>query len=190
MSIGWRLLRIRTLTERQIQVMEKVRMNTRSQTGKPKAALRIQWFFTMIVMVWLCFITAPGALSQTSGLIIQTGGAQDGSGSDYQIRGAVDWMHPTNSTEPEFALFTGIWSIQEGMAMAESPPVLQIQLEGEEVLVFWSASNDNFVLQVASRIDTGAAWSDVPAPYETNGSQLQAVFVLQQSPQFFRLYRP
>jgi hypothetical protein len=165
-------------------------MKLRPQSSELKTCSRMKCASSLAFLTWLCFLATPETLSQNVELIMQTGGAQEGSASGYQIVGAVDIMSPNNPTESEFSLSTGVWSIQKGTVVSGNPPDLQITHQGAEVFVFWSLPAEGFILQVASGIDSEDVWNNVPAPYQNDGTHAQAVFVIEDGSQFFRLHRP
>jgi hypothetical protein len=171
------------------QFHSEEKMKTNLAGSGAKSAPDTEWTAALAAL-FICFVCAPVSDARAGEPIMITGGAQEGSGGVYHLIGAVEPMYLNGPVTEDYPFSTGIRSIQEELLPAENLPVLQARLDGARFVIFWPLAAQGFVLQRASRLGAGAEWTDVPAPYATDGTHAQAAFDIPDSAQFFRLHRP
>jgi hypothetical protein len=75
-------------------------------------------------------------------------------------------------------------------AQTPGAPVLTITLVGQNARVAWPASATSFTLQESAAIGSGAAWINVPGPYQENGGERFILVPPAQAARFYRLMAP
>jgi hypothetical protein len=165
-------------------------MRTDPQQVAPVNLLRARWATLLGAVSLAWFGSMPASIGEAIEPIMLTGGAMEGSGAEYRISGAVEPMRQEDSVGPGTdvpSVIIGFWSMQE--AVKASPPILQVMQEGARLILFWPASAEGYVLQRAFRLGPEAQWTEIPEPYETDGTHVHATLGMEASPQFFRLHR-
>ena len=99
----------------------------------------------------------------------------------------VDGVIAQTTPEP-FTLFT-VQTNHTVRALFTQPTVpLSIRRAGNSVVVFWPASAAGWVLESTSQLGGPvSSWTQLPPPYQTNGTNLEFTEPLGGGPKFYRL---
>jgi len=81
-------------------------------------------------------------------------------------------------------------TVRLGRIVSTSPPLLQITLSGNEVVLSWPTSAVGFVLENAGSVGAGAAWTPVIGGVAAVGFEFSLTNAITTNATFFRLHLP
>jgi len=142
---------------------------------------------TFICLILLCAATlhAQTYSNQCSEFIcaVHNSQSQSGSTANHGVMGG--WL--------KLGVQSVSYTVQPGFPPVPSSvppqgaPVLTIARLGNDVRLSWPSSATGFFLEENSAIGSSPAWMTVPAPYQSNNTELFKILPASQPGRFYRL---
>ncbi len=118
------------------------------------------------------------------------GGGGTSTGGVYALSGTIAQPDAGTMTGGNFALTGGFWSIFAAV-QTEGAPYLNVTATATNtVVVSWTMPSTSWTLAVARNLNPPVTWTDIPAPYLTNGASLYFVDRTPTGSRFYRLHKP
>jgi hypothetical protein len=145
-------------------------------------------FLIPLLAILLSAILASEAHAQSFSIDWFTiaGGGGSSTGSVYSISGTIG--QPAVSGSPmaggNYSLTGGFWALY--VVQTAGAPLLTISRTNNAVMIFWSATSTNWMLQENANL-SGTNWTTVPETIMDNGTSKYIIVSQPAGNQFYRL---
>ena len=120
------------------------------------------------------------------------GGGGTSTGRVYSVTGTIGQPDAGTMSGGTYTLNGGFWGIIAAVQTEGAPP-LSITLNSQlsTITVSWPLPATGWLLHSTTNLVTGgSAWTEIPAPYQTNGANLQFTEPAPAGNNFYRLHKP
>jgi hypothetical protein len=148
----------------------------------------------MRALALACLFSATGfagAQDYTIDWFTIDGGGGTSSGGAYTISGTIGQPDAGAMSGGQYSLIGGYWSIIDVIQTPEAPLLMVTRdLLSGSVTVSWDGPADGWVLDQTGALASPPAaisWSQVPFPYQTNGTRISITVLSPVGHRFYRL---
>ena len=147
----------------------------------------------------VCCLALSALSHQLSTLCAQTysidwykiaGGGGTSTGGVYSVSGTIGQPDAGTMSGGGYSLTGGFWGI---VAAVQNPPapLLTVTRSNTTVVVSWPGPEAGWKLQATTAVlPGGSVWTEIPPPYQTNGSNFLFTEPVPVGNKFYRLHKP
>ena len=118
------------------------------------------------------------------------GGGGTSTGGVYTVSGTIGQPDAGTMSGGTYTLSGGFWGIVAAV-QTENAPWLTVTRSNNGVVVSWPLPATGWLLHATTNLITGGSlWTEIPPPYQTNGTTLQFTEASPAGNKFYRLHKP